>query len=1042
MWRSIVSNRVEILGEQLAARLAADPLPLLMRETIVVPSSALARWLEFRLADALGIAAHIDWAFPAEFAWRLIAAVLPEVGEENPFAACRMRWRLLRLCQESAEAALAAYLADDDGRKGWELARRLAALYGRYLVERPEWLMTWAHGQRLGLGADEHWQAALWQRLIAELSVNGLEHPMERFFARLASDAKARERLPRRLTMFCSSEDLPELYWRFFTRLADYCEIEAYALSPSREYWAEIVHPRQRLRLALERPEAAALFEVGHPLLASLARGRRHVVARLAEMAQCEEHYVAPPPTLLGRLQADLMTLAESVGEADDDGTIEFHACHGPQREAEVLADRLLALFERWPQLQPADILILTPDVETYGPVLQAALEEAPTPRRIPCRIADMPLREASSLRALMRLSETLNGDFSAESVLGLLDERLIRRAFALSEEEIGYLREWVAEAGARWGIDGAFRAARGAPDEETHSWRFALRRLLVSVAMPDETALYEDLVPVVGIEGSGAELLGRFLDFLEALFAVAREWSATMPPAAGWARLRMLAERFLLPEEEEMEEWLRLIRALDELAAITKAAGVQRPVAITVLLAELAESLGARASPRAFASGRATIAALAPGRPLPARVVCLVGMNEGSWPQAGWPDSFDLLAQKPRPSDIDRRNEERYALLSALLSARDALLVTFTGADPHGHAEFPPAAPVAEIIDAVARLTNQSATALVIRHPLQPFAAEYCNGRDRRLFTYAEECFPEQGQEGRGFGAVALAKPATAAPQEVERDRLAAALTAPARFFLRDCLGVTLEAGAACIEEHEPFIVAGLDEHRLRTTIAEMQRRGLSNTEAYARARGEGLLPHGIGGKIVFFERESEIAVLLASVRAAAGGETPSRLPFAVEVGGWRVTGAFEGVTRAGLIGWRAGRLRVRDRLCCWLDHLLWQLVAPAEASRASAFFALDGRLRFAPLQDAALHLTYWLDLYRRAQVQPLPFHPETAWEFALGRSGWRRKFFGSVFEQGELERDPYLALAWRDREEEALGEEFQELARRIYQPLREAMG
>lgn len=465
MLELVVGNRCEVLAARLAERLRQTPLPVLAVETVVVPSTALARWLEFRLADALGIAACFDWAFPAELAWRLMARVLPEVVAESPFAAQRMKWRLLRLCRESEAPELAAFFAHEEGRKEYELASRLASVYERYLVERPEWPIAWAQGKRLDLGEDEAWQAALWERLIAELPVDGLVHPVERFFARLSDDEAARGRLPPRLTFFCA-EDMPRLYWDFFQRLGDFCPITMYALSPTREYWADLVDEKRREKLAGMHPDAVFLFETGHPLLASLGRGRQHLAERLAEFPQEDRHEAPAADTLLGRLQGDLLSIAVSTGIQRDE-TIECHACPGAQREAEVLADRLLACFLRHPDLHPSEILILTPDIETYGPLVRAVLEEAPEARRIPCRVADLPLVELPLMQALTRLAETLSGDFAAESVMGLLDEAAIRRAFSLAEDEVASLRSWVAEAGVRWGIDAAFRARRGLPAEE-----------------------------------------------------------------------------------------------------------------------------------------------------------------------------------------------------------------------------------------------------------------------------------------------------------------------------------------------------------------------------------------------------------------------------------------------------------------------------------------------------------------------------------------------------------------------------------------------
>jgi exodeoxyribonuclease V gamma subunit len=59
-------------------------------------------------------------------------------------------------------------------------------------------------------------------------------------------------------------------------------------------------------------------------------------------------------------------------------------------REIEVLQDRLLAMFEADPALRPGDILVMTPDIETYAPYIQAVFS-LPTddPRWIPFSICD-----------------------------------------------------------------------------------------------------------------------------------------------------------------------------------------------------------------------------------------------------------------------------------------------------------------------------------------------------------------------------------------------------------------------------------------------------------------------------------------------------------------------------------------------------------------------------------------------------------------------------------------------------------------------------
>ena len=50
-----------------------------------------------------------------------------------------------------------------------------------------------------------------------------------------------------------------------------------------------------------------------------------------------------------------------------------MHACHGRQRQVEVLREVLLGLLEDDPTLEPRDIIVMCPDIEAYAPLISAS---------------------------------------------------------------------------------------------------------------------------------------------------------------------------------------------------------------------------------------------------------------------------------------------------------------------------------------------------------------------------------------------------------------------------------------------------------------------------------------------------------------------------------------------------------------------------------------------------------------------------------------------------------------------------------------------
>lgn len=1057
-------NRPERLAAALAGILRGNPRPLCECETVLVPSTALARWLEFRLADELGIAAQVRSAFPAAHVWHLFGRVLPDVAAHNPFDRETMQWRLLRLLGESRAAEIRHYLENDDGTRHFELAQQLAALFDRYLVERPDWLAAWSAGRWLGLGPDEAWQAELWRALLGDLPQVAAEHPRERFLTALRERPEARARLPHRLFLFCV-EAMAELYWAVFVALAQWIDVHVFVLAPCREYWGDIERLRKRLRLEIEQPEAAMYYESGHPLLASLGRARQHAVVRLADAvtqvpsAEIDD-FVTPPATLLGTLQSDILELKASKVSAD--ATLQVHACHGAQREAEALHDRLLELFELLPDLKPADILILTPDIEIYGPIVAAVLANAPPARRLPCTVADRPLARLPLWRALRQLCVVAASDLDAESVLALLEEPALRRAFEIADEDLPRLRDWVSAAAIRWGIDGAARARRGLPADEAFGWRAGLKRLLLGVALPDTAErLWQGILPVAGIEGEGAALLGRFVQFADQLFELHAKLGAEatnsgvgyvqgggITPMSGarsasqWcALLAETFERCLLPDETEEAQAQRLREALRHIGEQADIARCSIPLPLRVLLRELDRLLAEQTPAQTFMSGSATIAALQPGRPVAARVVCLIGMNDGSWPRPRTVPSFDLLSTHPRVGDRDPRSEERYAFLEMLLCAREAVIVTYTGRDPRSNVELPPAPPLAELIDVVAAMTSRSVHEVVVQHPLQPFGVAYFDGQDARLSTYdAEHCPPEKIRAAQAFFGENL-RLLRDEEEELDLAGLHRFFSHPVKFFLRERLGIHLEEREVLLEIHEPFVPDALERYRLREACFEALRAGKAEDEARVLLRARGWLPAGVAGDLVARSAHQEALKLWHRMRQRLAARPVEDLQIAHTAHGVRLTGRIRGLTEQGLLRVRHGELRAKDRLQLWVDHLLLNVAEPKSVPATSMLITRDETLQLDPVPKAQALLDDLLAWYRAGLERALPFYPETAWAW-LENKGLKSAWEGDSYHGRRGERDDvYVRLFLRDRADDPLGEEFQKLAVAIFGPLREAL-
>lgn len=1073
-------NRQELLARLLAERLKADPADFFSAEAVVVQSGPMARWLQLFLAEELGIAAQLRFPFPAGYLWELFGAVLDDVPRSSPFAAGPLRWRLLRLLGQVRDEAifdpLCHYLARGDMAQRDGLALRLSAVFEDYLAYRPDWLSAWNEGRLLGLGPHEAWQAALWRELRAGIADLPAAHPRDAFLAALAREPRLAQKLPRRISLF-GLGNLPPPYFEVLRELGRHLEVSLYLLNPCRLHWGDVVARRVAARAArdaLDQPGAAGVFATGNPLLGSLGTLSRQFFDMAAAGADAEiDAFVEPASKcLLGNLQSDLLDLVERGGAGTPpivlpfgDDSLQIHVCHGPMREVEVLHDRLLALFSADPSLRPGDVLVLTPDIDTYAPLVEAVFAAIPQQAgetacpAIPFTIADRPPATQAALpRAFTMLLDLAAGRLEAEAVLAFLEQPPVARRLGFDAHRLERVRDWVRAAAIRWGVDGPWRARQGGdlPDHQAHSWRAGLERLMLGMAMPAEaeTGLFLGRLPAAEIEGDAAQDLGRLISFAENLFEAHDAMNQVHPVAAWIEVLTGLLERFFDTDSDRTEQGaaqsLRMALQRVESDAAQAACFDEVPLAS---LRQALEAAQAEAAPGwSFLGGGVTFAALRPYRAVPVRVLCLLGMNDGAFPCNPSRPGFDLTASHPRPGDRALREEDRHAFLETLLSARDWLHISYGGRSSRDNSELPPSPLVSELLDVLVRgyriegAGDEAALLqrITVEHPLQPFSRRYFDGSG--LVSYqagyaaaSRTLATRHRADGSLSGPRPFLKAPLALPEietTVDLDELIRFMQNPARHLLRQRLGIHLEQSEGLMESVEPFVLDPLARYGLDACIVEGRCRGETLDAVMARAVARGQLPHGAVGQALFESRWQELASFAAALAAArqSQGDT-NTLMVDLPLTRWRLVGELPSLGADGLLVWRPGKSRAKDLLALWVRHLVLNLAAPCGVAPYSHLLCIDGSQRLAPVSDAAALLIDLLTLWQRGQGELLPFFPSTALEYARQKAGWRNTWNSDYPGVLPESADPYVDLAFAAVD--PLGDEFATLARQVFVPL-----
>ena len=201
--------------------------------------------------------------------------------------------------------------------------------------------------------------------------------------------------------------------------------------------------------------------------------------------------------------------LAAAV-ESGADRSIQIHVCHGARRQAEVMRDAVLHVLAADHTLEPRDVVIMTPDLETFAPLLEAAFPstEDRTVDGLPdlrLRIAD---RSPSATNPLVRFTANLlsiaDGRLEAGVVRELVARPVVQHRFGLDTDTTSELIGLIDDATIAWGLDSAERESWGAGTNDERTWTRGLDRILSGVFYAD------DDVRVRGRHGADGRDRGR----------------------------------------------------------------------------------------------------------------------------------------------------------------------------------------------------------------------------------------------------------------------------------------------------------------------------------------------------------------------------------------------------------------------------------------------------------------------------------------------------------------------------------------------------
>ena len=703
------------LAQRLAEVLARPHGKPFHKDIIVIDGKGPSNWLTHGLIrdGGLGVQMNADLLST----WRLtpwLCSILRDEGLKefptDPLQGLTSKLYALLSADAGPWKDYAGVPEQDGGTVLWDLCVRLTRHYRELLRNDADWI------ERAESAASDRW-SQLWRSAIRDLrtefsQVRSIpltsaihEADVLRALRQPANRAKIAARLPGRLCLF-SAGDIPRSHLQILDALREVLEVNLFILQPTEGFLGDLkAYEAGEGDDAEHKSERSASFR----LLRSCGKYYTLQQDKVIVLVEPDLEEFLPPrrrasfDSLLGRIHAGVDAFdAPTIPLRAPDASFSLHRCHGAWREAEVVRDQILAAFAdpAMSGLRQGDILILSPSPEVHAPLLAGVLG-AREPSFEFGTAGLQGIRKSPIGNLVKALLELPTGRVTSLEVLGILGLDVVRDHTGWTDSELEDVEEWFRQAPFQWGIDAAHRELvlmSGYADEEATEAPLAhpdeigtldefLNRLSLGTAFGGVPRVIAGSLPLVGVDGQQA--LGLAAESLRVIGAI-RNWADFAQAESSleaWLEAFTKVTQSLRPRSREhLEEFAELSGALARMRIRVAQFG-ETPISLR-LFSQLAEEYcDFEAGVGQFMTGKITLAPLRAASIHPARMVILMGMNDGAFPQRPPKAGPEIVvtgegeeATLTRLRIDAREDTSMHAFLLAVLAAQDRLLITFDG--------------------------------------------------------------------------------------------------------------------------------------------------------------------------------------------------------------------------------------------------------------------------------------------------------------------------------------------------------------------------
>ncbi len=679
-------------------------------------------------------------------------------AKAHPYAQPVLSWRIYRILSDEKSLGtemkpLLEYIGSDEQNKPWRryaLSEQLAKLYDDYLNSRFAMLSNWENGDVTPMEGVPEWQRSLYMRLF-----NDDDRSYAKDYNCVLNDDNNRNAIANGFPDYVSVHvfdipDMPEPTLRLLEKLSEELDVTFWTFNPCGDWLADTPTKKSAVRELCNQARTALKNGQNPPpmeLNACFENARERLLGALGNGARA---------VLGAQVDADMVSPEDILGEPNaafdrlDKASVTVHSCYSPRRELEAIRDGLHDFFAKHADAKPRDALVLCGDWSSYAPIIDAVFgTDSSAEGYIPITLAGGIPGDTPITRSFSDLLAFRENRFEVSAVFTLLGVPVIRSHFGLEKEDVDTLWEMVKGANIHWGLDdddvNKLVGMENGNKNYPFTWRRGLDRLALDMLYgptEDGETLVEannlgELLPIGLVEGNRAKCLKALDSFISALSRIRKTMARECKYTAEEWRTKLLEAvgEFYDDDDENIGDLKKIRTAIQGAADSALNGGMTDAIDSDVFINAVQSNIKSILPNTRTPADSVVFAPLKSASATPHRLIWICGLNDGKFPRIEKRPSFDVIGKHPSMFDVTARDKDGLALLKAVLSAKECLVLSYVGRNIKSNDKIPSSVLLNDILEYFA---SNKKNVRFYDHPLQGYSERYFIGDESLPKSYS----------------------------------------------------------------------------------------------------------------------------------------------------------------------------------------------------------------------------------------------------------------------------------------------------------------